>query len=169
MTARNVSICNADLVTAGTATPTRTGSTDVWRVVAGSSAAILVGTAILGVITLTGAGDHLPLRARLDNVVGGGLLVLLVAIPACVFGFWPLDAATLRLPRLARAGVFAAVGAVAGAAAGLGLAALRGTPLEGAIVGAGIGLVSGLAGFAGATWGARSRGVAVGLAAVTVV
>ncbi len=144
------------------------GTAEAWRVVAGASAAILVSTAAIGVITFSGAGDHLPWRVRFDNVAGGGLLVLLVAVPACIFGLWPVDAATHRLSRTMKAAVFALIGVVTGAVAGAGFAAVRGDPVDGALLGACLGILGGIAAFVGVTWISRSRTVSVALAVVTL-
>jgi len=146
----------------------RSAREDAWRTVAGAAAAILVCTAVIGALTFLGAGDHLPRRVRLDNVAGGGVLVLLVVVPACLFGLWPVDAATRRLPRAGRMAVFALVGAAAGALAGAGFAAVRGAPLDGALVGTFIGLLGGFAGFVGATWISRYRAAVLVLAALTL-
>jgi len=138
------------------------------RVIAGASAAILVSTAAIGAITLAGAGDHLPWRVRLDNVVGGGLLVVLVTVPACVFGLWPVDTATRRLPGAVKAATFALIGALAGAVAGAGFAVVRGAVADGALIGACIGFLGGLAGFAGVAWLSRSRTATTVLAVLTL-
>jgi len=139
------------------------------RVAAGASAAILVCTLAIGAVTFLGTSDHLPLRVRLDNVAGGGLLMLLLMVPACLFGLWPADAATRRLSRPARLVIFAAGGALAGAIAGAAFAAFWGTPLEGALAGATIGILGGLAGLAGLTWVSRSRGWVIVLSVLAIL
>lgn len=141
---------------------------EVWRTLAGVASAILVCTLAVGAITFLGAGEHLPLRVRLDNVAGGALLMLLVAVPASLFGLWPADAATRALPRAARLAIFASGGALVGAIAGAAFASVWGTMLDGALVGAGIGLLGGVAGYAGLTRVSRSRPAVVVLVAITL-
>lgn len=130
---------------------------EAWRTAAGASSAILACTVAIGALTFLGAGEHLPLRVRFDSIAGAGTLVLLVAVPAFLFGLWPADTATRRLPRAARLAIFALGGAFAGAVAGAAIGSVKGAPLDGALLGAAIGLLGGLAGFLGLTWLSRSR------------